>query len=730
MNSFCHPRLWPAVTACILVLTSNLRAQTAGAPTPAAGASDEEVVSLSEFVVTAASEGYSAADSTAGIRFRTQMLTLPKAINVATRQFIDDIGAQSLADIIPYMAGGTPETVNGASQVDVTNRFRGVATNFAYRNGFRGFAPVDTIAIDRVEVVKGPSSFFGGQVQAGGFVNYVTKKPNGQTYSSIRQILGTYDNYRTELETSGKIAVGKQRAVRYRGAFLYQTTDTFRDFEHQEKVSPFVSLDFKPFTNTTVSVEYQYLVRRQDIAYTSPLYLATGATATGNYVRFPYRRSFNPFGPGAHGQIATAFTEVAVDQRITNWLTARVSAFQARTRFELFQPNGVGQFVTVNPTTGVRTIARNNTLYRTQANKDRTGRADLVGTWSLPHLRLRAYIGRERVYGKFNVSTYTSRTAGLPALNIDDPVYNIGTPADATSPNLNQFYGIYDATSVGGHVEIWERLNVFGGTRQDDGYSERRLGVGVTPGTAFKVNTPNVGASLKLNDRVAVYINHSQAFVPNSGMRFDGTMIEPLTGVGTDWGVKFQGFLENRLAGLITVFNQDTKNSRIADPEHPGYFTTSGGFDNSQGVEVDLTWTLLPNWTATTGYAFVDARTTSSTNPAAVGIRMPNTPTHQVNLVSRYAVQKGSLKGLTIVGAGRYVGNRRSGSGPAADTSGNRLPGYITLDLTLAYTHNLSAGRRATFSAAVRNLTDRDYYLSTTGFGAPRTVEGSVGLRF
>jgi iron complex outermembrane receptor protein len=110
-----------------------------------------------------------------------------------------------------------------------------VQTNFIYRDGMRGFAPVDPISIDRVEIIKGPSSFFGGQVQAGGFANYVTKQPTGKSFTALRQSFASYDTYRTEMENSGGLALGQDKKLLYRVALAYSVNDTFREFEHQKK---------------------------------------------------------------------------------------------------------------------------------------------------------------------------------------------------------------------------------------------------------------------------------------------------------------------------------------------------------------------------------------------------------------------------------------------------------------------------------------------------------------
>ena len=87
----------------------------------------------------------------------------------------------------------------------------------------------------------------------------------------------------------------------------------------------------------------------------------------------------------------------------------------------------------------------------------------------------------------------------------------------------------------------------------------------------------------------------------------------------------------SKLSGQIIAFNQTTSNTRLSDPDHPGFCITSGGSDKSQGLECGLSYRPLANWKIVAGYANIDARTVWSLTPAAIGLRPANTPSHQVN---------------------------------------------------------------------------------------------------
>src|SRR5258706_4237966 len=76
-------------------------------PSAAATASDE-VVRLSEFqVTTSADKGYRAGNSVSATRIDTPIKDLPFAISAFTSQFISDIGARDLFDVVQYAPGAT-----------------------------------------------------------------------------------------------------------------------------------------------------------------------------------------------------------------------------------------------------------------------------------------------------------------------------------------------------------------------------------------------------------------------------------------------------------------------------------------------------------------------------------------------------------------------------------------------------------------------------------------------
>src|SRR5690606_28981408 len=113
--------------------------------------------------------------------------------------FIQDIGARDLLDVVVYSAGVSQGTGGGS---DTSNgdtlgfTLRGQAGFVPYRNGFRRLRLVDPATIERVEVVKGPSSVLYGLAFPGGMVNYITKRPVLRDIFDVNLRIGSYDLYK------------------------------------------------------------------------------------------------------------------------------------------------------------------------------------------------------------------------------------------------------------------------------------------------------------------------------------------------------------------------------------------------------------------------------------------------------------------------------------------------------------------------------------------------------
>ena len=225
---------------------------------------DEEVFIMSPFEVTTDNDkGYYAANSISGSRIDVRIQDLPLTIEVVTSEFIEDTGSTDLRESLRYSAGillesqndayGTfdnaggvnnPEGATGA-QSDTGFKIRGFVTNNTLRAGFRRQHSTDSVNIERVEVVRGPSALLYGVGNFGGVVNYLPKTPLPEFETRINLGVGSDGWKRASFDTTGPISDN----LGYRVTGAIESSDDWTD--HRTHDHQFISPVFEWKWNKT-----------------------------------------------------------------------------------------------------------------------------------------------------------------------------------------------------------------------------------------------------------------------------------------------------------------------------------------------------------------------------------------------------------------------------------------------------------------------------------------------
>ena len=162
-----------APVACLSLVASPF----ARAQAPAAQkAGEEEVIKLSPFVVDATrDEGYRATSTLAGSRINTNLKDVAAAITEITPQFLKDVAAADINDVLLYTVntegtrnytaapaagiGGYDDTTS--TNPNTANRIRGLHSAQLMRDYFVTIGSdvgFDAYNIDRVTINRGPNS--------------------------------------------------------------------------------------------------------------------------------------------------------------------------------------------------------------------------------------------------------------------------------------------------------------------------------------------------------------------------------------------------------------------------------------------------------------------------------------------------------------------------------------------------------------------------------------------
>ncbi len=261
------------LSACVFATVAALAQQTATGNTPAQqDDKNDEVAELSPFVVKSDRQGYFEANTMSGTRFNTKVEDLGASISIITKEQMSDFAMLDTNDLFLYVgnAEGTGTftdfqidrngSVIDGSQLNPTraNRIRGLgAANISLGNyEMSGRIPVDPIAIDSVEVSRGPNANVFGLGSSAGTLNMVPSSANLQR-DSVRTTfrVDSYGGFRSTLDVN-RLLIKDRLAVR--GSVVFQQDEFERKPSGTETLRLNGMIKYQPFQKTMISVSHQY----------------------------------------------------------------------------------------------------------------------------------------------------------------------------------------------------------------------------------------------------------------------------------------------------------------------------------------------------------------------------------------------------------------------------------------------------------------------------------------
>lgn len=227
----------------------------------------DEVVKLEAFSVSSTQDkGYRAGNSVSGTRIDMAIKDLPFSINAFTSQFIQDIGARDLGDIVQYAPGvtsGAKQIVNANASYMIRGFQQAPQINgFATPNSSNTGGPfVDTSTVERVEVVKGPASLLYGQVAPGGTVNYITKHAEEKPFTSLSAKASSYSYWRSTADINQPLIA---KALMFRINAAYEHGYQYVDNEKSNTTVVAPNFIWNVGDRFSVKIDYQDFRRREN----------------------------------------------------------------------------------------------------------------------------------------------------------------------------------------------------------------------------------------------------------------------------------------------------------------------------------------------------------------------------------------------------------------------------------------------------------------------------------
>ncbi|RXM48850.1 TonB-dependent siderophore receptor [Flavobacterium sp. YO12] len=692
---------------------------------------------------------------------------IPQSISTITKELIADKAAFYLADAVKMSSGVIPAsyynqyTIRGISQNEEGQIINGMRTRQYY------FLQPLTSNIERVEVIKGPSSATFSSVDPGGSINLVTKKPLAIDRKEVSLSVGSFSTLRGTLDFTGPLNESKTLLYRVNGA--YQQAKSFRDLVNNKSFLFSPSFSYIPNEKTALNTELilsnmtGILDRGQPIfgavagktsLNKTPISLNLGAPSdffkskemilTTNFAhKFSSKIGFNAV------YMKQTWTEDLQEHRTTNAFAVdmnnkpvtNLAMMQFVQRQQNWDIDNLSAYFNFNLKTGKLNHKLLTGYDLSSWNKNKGGGQNAA----------RGYLLKDgTVAGSFvaanaaNYQTVTIDGVVMPKPNVD--YFNLGNPTyKITSPNdytLNVRTALPSALTTTNAVYIqdqiqWEKFTFLLGLRNE--WFEDITNYDTNKELKVKKSAllPRVGITYAVNDAINVYTTYLEGYQPQSntvtlmpqtGTLPAGSLFDPLESDLKEVGIKTT-FLNNSMSFNAAIYEINQRNilMNANDPANPDLLVTRGA-ERSRGFECDLAGYITADWQINVSYSYIDAEIIQDNNPALIGARKQNTPKNSANLWTRYNFASDSV--LKDLGIG--FGVQYQSSKVPWFTRDFTLPDFTIFDAALFYKPSKS---NVQIAVNAGNLLNKTYWLGAQNYlrlfpGSPRNASLTVTYKF
>ncbi len=647
--------------------------------------------------------------STTVLKVPVPVQELPWSVSVIPRRLLGDQDAYVLSDGLKNASGVNVGTGFGVFDFWVVRGFDSLSSGLVLVDGAR--EPESTLYplynVRQVEVVKGPTSLYGGN-SISGTVNLVRKQPGPKRFADASLSYGRFGTF--EGTVDGNVA-NQDGTVAFRLNGVYQGTDQYRDLPNASLGAVNPTLLWRPDEKSRLNVSFEYARAHQ-----SP---DTGIPFVEGGELAPVDRTTSYQSPFDDSVQKVYRLRLDADRRFSEKFTLRNKFYYTEMSWD-----SQGTLVSgVVPIPGFPQVARVLTILDDR-QKICGDQLEAVTTFKTGPVR-------HDFLGGFEFSwlrdPFTQDVAFIPLVSLTDPVDNGGYPI-VPIPPLGMA-GDSTATVLAPYVvdrmTLSKRWQLTAGARLDAIDYEDPLND--TNRDDTKVN-PMGGLLFLPKSDLSFYVSAGTAFAPPSTQVIGSR--DPEESWQVEAGAKI-GFLSGKGFATVAVYNLEKDN--IAIPDSSG-FTSQQGDQRSRGFELELSTEPKKGWVAYGSYAYNDAKLTSFAEIVQTGLgpadfivvdrsgnRAPLAPRHIGNLWTSRQFENG----LGLAAGLRFVSSQFISEDNRYD-----IDSYVTVDAIVSYRIG-----RVRAAVNLKNLTGTEY--ASRGFGAvsaiparPFEVLGRIELGF
>lgn len=596
---------------------------------------------------------------------------------------------------------------------------RGMFTRFALDDGmFSDSTEVfDIEALDRMQVLTGPTNFLYGATQPGGRVNYVYKNPTHERINDFTA--GSYGGSSHFIHADLGGNIDSNGAFSYHVNALTQDGDLTQD-GRQKRSFVRAAVDWKPIKGMTWQGYYSH-GSVENLGN-----LGTWSKTAG---------AVRPSAPDVDKNWAQPWTNfyTRVEKIGTklNWdinesLGIR-AAYQHKTR-------DISDYLTSsNRINGDGTYTTTYSIGAQQALDSNSGylyldySANILGAQNKLTLGYTDYDYKQRAGITTPITPQTLGTTLIGGhVTYAKPEFE---PSDSVRNSIAR--DRYKSYTIGNELSMgkWTALASLGYTKIKSGYTNPSWNSHYEKGEL----SPTGALIYKPRDWLSTYVSYAEALESGgvAGTTYNGLPVananqvqEPTVSKQVEIGAKAD------VGGLLlggALFRLDKALTRYLDNGNGTYTFATDGEQRFTGIELTATGRLTPRLTVFGGITKMRAEVTSAN---AATVASPSTvgyvPWGVAEEMAKLTVEYDLVPGLTLTGGAYYTGKSY-----ADNYEKDKLAGYTLFDAGLRYATKIS-GTPVTLRLNATNLGNKSYWMwaGQNAATASRSVALSVTARF
>ncbi|EIC86444.1 ferrichrome porin FhuA [Serratia sp. M24T3] len=663
--------------------------------------------------------------SASGTKTDTPIVKTPQSISVVTREEMDMRQPKTVKEALNYAPGifanrGSSNTIDA---VEIRG-FTSVNTN-QYLDGIKlqgdnySEVSMDPYMLERVELLRGPSSVLYGKSNPGGVITMVSKRPTTEPLHEIQFKMGTDNLYETGFDFSD--AIDDAGVYSYRLTGVAHSQDTQQQMSKEKRYSIAPSFSWRPddktnftflsnFQNDPYLGFYGWLPRQGTVV---PYY-----DAAGNAHKLP--TDFNDGEAGNKMSRNQKMIGYSFDHQFNDTWTVRQNLryTKLQTQYIGFYGNGYTAPATLNRAYVQSNENLSNFDVDTQAQaKFATGAVDHTLLMGVDYMRMRNDIDAD--YGTASNLNLLAPQYGNDKTDLYYAYHILNRQEQTGFYAQDQAEWNHWILTAGGRYDIAKTSTLTRSTETTASITDHKF-------------TWRGGLNYLFDNGISPYFSYSQSFEPTSGSTSGGQPFKPSVGKQYEAGLKY--IPNDRPISITAAIYQLTKDNNLTvDPANTA-FSIQSGVIRSRGLELEAKAAVNANINVIASYTFTDAKYTHDTTYQ--GQRPVEVPRNMASLWADYTFHETALSGLTVGSGVRYVGATSSfyTTGDNTDKPFN-VAGYALVDATVKYDLGRFGMPGSSVGINVNNLFDREYVAScyrdyACYWGTDRQIQATATFRF